>query len=65
MQVKTILNRVHKIKGFVYGKVRLVGERIEVDVRPRQGSRPVCSGCGLAGPGYDVLGERHFILRAA
>jgi len=60
MQVKTVLNRVHKIKGFVYGKIRLVSERIEVDVRPRQGSRPVCSGCGRAGPGYDVLGERHF-----
>ena len=60
MQVKTVLNRVHKIKGFVYGKVRWVGERMEVDVRPRQGSRPVCSGCGRAGPGYDVLGERHF-----
>ena len=35
MQVKTVLNRVHKIKGFVYGKVRFTGAQIEVDVRPR------------------------------
>jgi transposase len=60
MQVKTVLNRVHEVKGFVYGKVRFVNDRILVDVRPRQGSRPICSGCGRQGPGYDTLGERHF-----
>ena len=60
MQVKTVLNRVHKIKGFVYGKVRLAHDRIEVEVRPRRGSRPICSGCGRAGPGYDTLAPRHF-----
>jgi len=46
VQVKTVLNRVHKIKGFVYEQVRFVGDAIEVDVRPRRGSRPFCSGCG-------------------
>lgn len=60
MQVKTVLNRVHKIKGFVYGKVRLTGNQFEVDVRPRKGSRPICSSCGQPGPGYDVLDDRHF-----
>ena len=60
MQVKTVLNRVHKIKGFVYEKVRFVGGHIEVGVRPRKGSRPICSGCGQRGPGYDTLDERHF-----
>jgi len=60
MQVKTVLNRVHKIKGFVYERVRFVGDRIEVDVRPRKGSRPVCSGCRRSGPGYDTLAPRHF-----
>lgn len=60
MQVKTVLNRVHKIKGFVYGRVRFEGDGILADVRPRQGSRPICSGCGRRGPGYDTLGERHF-----
>lgn len=60
MQVKTLLNRVHKIKGFVYGKVRFVNERIEAEVRPRKGCRPICSGCGQPGPGYDTLDARHF-----
>lgn len=49
MQVKTLLNACHRIKGFVYSAVQL--ERIKgrdsvvVDVRPRDGSNPVCSGC--------------------
>lgn len=60
MQVKTVLNRVHEVKGFVYGKVRFVNDWIEVDVRPRKGSRPICSGCGQAGPGYDRLEPRQF-----
>lgn len=60
MQVKTVLNRVHPVKGFVYGKVRFVNDWIEVDVRPRRGSRPICSGCGRSGPGYDTLAARHF-----
>jgi len=44
----------------VYERVRFVGDRIEVDVRPRKGSRPVCSGCCRSGPGYDTLAPRHF-----
>jgi transposase len=60
MQVKTVLNRVHEVKGFVYGKDRFVNDWIEVDVRPRKGSRPICSCCGRPGPGYDTLGERRF-----
>lgn len=60
MQIKTVLNRVHKIKGFVYENVRFVADRIEVRVRPRKGSQPICSGCGKPGPGYDTLDERHF-----
>lgn len=60
MQVKTVLNQVHEVKGFVYDKVRRVNDWIEVDVRPRQGSRPICSGCGKPGPGYDTLDVRHF-----
>ncbi len=60
MLVKTVLNRVHKIKGFVYGDVRFAGDQIEVDVRPRKGSRPMCSGCGQPGPGYDTLWARRF-----
>jgi transposase len=60
MQIKTVLNRVHKIKGFVYERDRFVGNQIHVDIRPRAGSRPICSGCGRAGPGYDRLAERRF-----
>lgn len=60
MLVKTVLNRVHKIKGFVYEKVRFDGSQIEVEVRPRKGARPICSGCGRRGPGYDTLGPRRF-----
>ncbi|MCH9033558.1 MAG: ISL3 family transposase [Planctomycetes bacterium] len=60
MLVKTLLNRVHKVKGFVYEKDRFNGDRIEVEIRPRQGSRPICSGCGRRGPGYDTLEPRRF-----
>lgn len=35
-------------------------QTIEVDVRPRLGSKPRCSGCGNPAPGYDHLGERRF-----
>ncbi|HPC16121.1 MAG TPA: transposase family protein [Candidatus Hydrogenedentes bacterium] len=65
MQVTTILNQVEKHKGFVFGKARLVKdsterEAIEVPVRPRQGSRGICSGCGRRGGTYDHLPERRF-----
>ncbi len=43
MQLQTILNRVHKIKGFVYRAVRY-GEwdpTLEVEVRPRAGQGAV------------------------
>ena len=38
MQLKTVLNRVHKIKWFVQEKIHFVGEVIKVDARPRRGS---------------------------
>lgn len=60
MQVKTVLNRVHPIKGFVYEQVRFQGDTLEVEVRSRQGSRAFCSGCGRRGPTYDHLPERRF-----
>jgi transposase len=60
MLVKTVLNRVHKVKGFVYEKARFNGDQIEVEIRPRKGSRPICSGCGRSGPGYDTLPRRRF-----
>jgi transposase len=60
VQIKTVLNRVHKIKGFVYQTMRFVGNDLEVKVRPRRGSRPYCSGCGRRGPTYDHLPVRRF-----
>ena len=67
MQLKTLLNRVHPVKGFVYGKFRQIeddsepnGVRLEVEVRARRGSRGICSHCGKAGPAYDRLPERQF-----
>lgn len=60
MHMKTVLNRVHKIKGFVYGKIDFVDGGIEVQVLARRGSQPICSICGRKCPGYDVLQERRF-----
>jgi len=54
MRLQTILNRVHPCKGFVYGKAQLIeGARpwiVQIEMRPRKGSRPICSGCGERGP---------------
>jgi len=64
MQLKTILNRIQKHRGFVYGRVELLQEgncmAMGVDIWPRAGSRPVCSGCGHRRPGYDTLPVRRF-----
>jgi transposase len=64
MQLKTILNRVQKFKSFVYGETRwaeINGETVlMVEIVPRSNSRPICSGCGRAGPGYDTLEAREF-----
>ncbi|MDE0624990.1 MAG: transposase [Bryobacterales bacterium] len=67
MQLKTILNQVYRLPGFVYGKIRLVPAeeegarpRVEVEVRPRANGRARCSGCGERAPGYDSLQPRRF-----
>jgi transposase len=60
MRLKTVLNRVHPVKGFVYEKARLAADEIEVTVRPRRRSSPVCAGCGRRGAGYDTLPARRF-----
>ena len=64
MHIKTILNRVQKHKGFIYGDERLLEEdghlALEVPLRAREGSRPICSSCGRKGPGYDTLAPRRF-----
>jgi len=67
MQLKTLLNRVHPVKGFVYQKQRIVedatqptGFRLDVRVRARGHGQGVCSCCGRRGPTYDTLEERRF-----
>ena len=64
MLVKSILNRIQLHNGFVYGAVRLVEKSahllLEIEIRHRKGSRPVCSVCSNTGPGYDTLPVRRF-----
>ena len=63
MQLKTILNRVEKHSSFVYTGVRFVegaSVALEIDIRPRVGSRATCSGCGRRGATYDTLSRRRF-----
>ena len=64
MRLLTILHCLYQHKGFVYGNPRFCeheGRRaIEVPLRPRKGSRPICSGCLKPQTGYDHLAERSF-----
>jgi transposase len=64
MQIKTILNRIQKHRGFVYGDVRLEdqldGLALTVDLYPHARNRPKCAGCKQRGPQYDRLAPRRF-----
>jgi transposase len=62
LQLITILNRCHRFPGFVYHQARFSSDHksIEIAVRPRKGSKAVCSRCHEYAPGYDQLGERRF-----
>ena len=64
MLIKTILNKVHKLKSFVYQDVKpgvyQGSEVFNVTVVPRRNSHAVCSGCLKPAPGYDSLAERRF-----
>lgn len=64
MQLKTILNRVTRHPGFVFGdasfRERAGALCIDVPVRARQRSKPVCSGCMRKRPHYDTLPVRRF-----
>jgi transposase len=66
MLLKTILNRVQPHKSFVYGKVRLIGRKLnlalEVEIKARKNSRPVCSECHRKGGTYDRLPKRQFLF---
>ncbi|WP_325176099.1 transposase family protein [Paraburkholderia aspalathi] len=62
MLLTRLLNSCHHFPGFVYEGARLCDrtQTIEIDVRPRKGSKPVCSCCNERASGYDTLGERRF-----
>jgi len=63
MQLKSILNLVQRYPGFVFSGFKLTGtvaKKLEVRIRPRNRSRPICSVCNRKGPGYDTLKERRF-----
>lgn len=60
MLIKTLLNKCHPVKGFVYGKVSLQGETICVEIHERKNSKAICSCCDQHAPTYDHLKERRF-----
>jgi transposase len=62
MLITRLLNACHHFPGFVYAGAKLIesAKTIEIDVRPRKGSRGCCSGCSKPAPGYDQLPQRRF-----
>lgn len=54
---KTLLNKCHRLKRFVYGSILLRTikgqESLLVEVRPRKNSKLICSCCGKTAAGYD------------
>ena len=64
LKLKTVLNSKENYPGFIYHDVRLTGtkdQRIEIKMKPRKGSKAICSGCKVKRPGYDRLVQREFI----
>jgi len=60
VSLKTLLNRVERLQGFVYESSQVVDSTIEIQVRARQGSWARCSGCEQPASGYDRLAARRF-----
>ena len=63
--LKSILNKVQPIKGFVYESVRfsdVLPDAIEVAVVPRVGSKARCSGCDRPCSTYDHLETRTWLM---
>lgn len=64
MQLRTILNKFHKIHGFVFENEQFSEvegkQAIVFPLRPRVGNKPVCSCCSQPRPGYDTLPVRFF-----
>ena len=62
MRFLTFINAVMRFKGFVFDDVYFIDRQksLVIGVRPRKGSRPVCSGCHSKGTVYDHLKPRLF-----
>ena len=64
MRIQSMLRLIHPLQGFVYGRAEFHASRsrpsIDVNINPRCGSRPHCSGCGKRRRGYDTGAERRF-----
>ena len=64
MQIKTILNKCHKFKSFVYGRAYFVEhagkQTIHIEIEARKNSPGICSKCQRPAPGYDRLKQREF-----
>jgi transposase len=62
MRLISLLNHYQHFPSFVYDKAHhsASSQTIEITVRPRRGSRPVCSGCHKASTAYDYLSVRRF-----
>ena len=62
MLLTRLLNACHHFPGFVYAGARLCEaiKTIEVDVRPRRGSKARCSACHEPASGYDQMPQRGF-----
>lgn len=65
LTLKTILNRVHPLKDFVYEDVRLISDqprlRIEAQIAPHRQRPARCGKCRKPAPGYDHSAmPRHF-----
>ncbi|NQY01590.1 MAG: ISL3 family transposase [Flavobacteriaceae bacterium] len=61
MQVKTVLNKCHRFKRFVYHSIKFMPikgkESIVAEIVPRSNSQTICSGCKRCAPGYDHCGK--------
>lgn len=64
MLLKTILNSIERHPLFIYGTPKMITEdeekRIEIPIRPRKGSKGICSCCLNSAPGYDTQPVRRF-----
>ena len=64
MHVRTLVNHVYPLKGFVLQEDRWNRDldRIELVYRARKGSQPICPRCGRQSSTYDHLRERMWFM---